>query len=32
MEGDQVYEAIIESSSRTSAAYNKKFGVKKKGT
>ncbi len=32
LEGGQVYEAIIESSSRTSAAYNQKFGVKKSGT
>ena len=31
LEGDQVYEAIIESSSRTSAAYNKKSGVKRDG-
>ncbi len=31
LEGDAVYEAIVESSSRTSAAYNKKMGVKREG-
>lgn len=29
LEGDQVYETIIASSSRTSAAYNKQYGVKR---
>ena len=28
LEGDAVYEAIIESSSRTSAEYNARFGIK----
>ncbi len=29
LEGDAIYEAIIESSSRTSSAYNKKYDVKR---
>ncbi|WPD21241.1 MAG: hypothetical protein SD837_13665 [Candidatus Electrothrix scaldis] len=28
LEGDAIYEAIIESSSRTSAEYNARFGIK----